>query len=74
MYNSHIHFYVKSHILTQYFFTGENIADNGGLKAAFHAFKKTIAINERDLLLLPGVNLTHNQLFFVSFAQVMYPL
>ncbi|XP_063707260.1 endothelin-converting enzyme homolog isoform X2 [Culicoides brevitarsis] len=49
---------------------GENIADNGGLKAAFHAFKSTKRTDSRDTLLLPGVNLTHNQLFFVAFAQV----
>lgn len=51
-------------------FPGENIADNGGLKAAFHAFKKSKRTHSHDILLLPGVNLTHNQLFFVAFAQV----
>ncbi|XP_054713276.1 endothelin-converting enzyme homolog isoform X1 [Uloborus diversus] len=48
---------------------GENIADNGGLKAAFHAYQdwaKTHAVE----LPLPGVPLTNNQLFFIGFAQV----
>lgn len=48
---------------------GENIADNGGLKAAFHAF----VFQEKKPPTpapLPGLNLTHRQLFFVSFAQV----
>lgn len=51
---------------------GENIADNGGLKAAFHAFLNTNKNKERDQLGLPGLNLTHNQLFFVAFAQVNF--
>lgn len=46
---------------------GENIADNGGLKAAFHAYKKHESPNDP---LLPGLNLTHDQIFFLSFAQV----
>ncbi|XP_077288912.1 M13 family metallopeptidase neprilysin 3 isoform X1 [Arctopsyche grandis] len=48
---------------------GENIADNGGLKAAFNAYldyTKNALKNET----LPGLNFTHRQLFFVSFAQV----
>ncbi|XP_030246015.1 neprilysin-3 isoform X2 [Drosophila navojoa] len=49
---------------------GENIADNGGLKAAYHAYMKTKLDKNADILKLPGLNLTHPQLFFVSFAQV----
>ncbi|EDW26543.1 GL13072 [Drosophila persimilis] len=49
---------------------GENIADNGGLKAAYHAYQRTKSEKEADILKLPGLNLTHSQLFFVSFAQV----
>lgn len=51
---------------------GENIADNGGLKAAYHAYLNVMANASLplDTLPLPGVNLTHRQLFFVSFAQV----
>ncbi|OXA61237.1 endothelin-converting enzyme homolog isoform X2 [Folsomia candida] len=45
---------------------GENIADNGGLKAAFHAYRNS---KIKDLP-LPGLNITHDQLFFISFAQV----
>ncbi|XP_064461108.1 endothelin-converting enzyme homolog isoform X2 [Ornithodoros turicata] len=48
---------------------GENIADNGGLKAAFHAFEDWLQAHP-DELPLPGVNLTHKQLFYVGFAQV----
>ncbi|XP_046478357.1 endothelin-converting enzyme homolog isoform X1 [Neodiprion pinetum] len=48
---------------------GENIADNGGLTAAYHAYLKTPK-DYKDHLPLPGFNLTHRQLFFVSFAQV----
>jgi endothelin-converting enzyme len=51
---------------------GENIADNGGLTAAFYAYqdwlrKKGIEAEQP----LPGVELTHNQLFFLSFSQVI---
>ena len=50
---------------------GENIADNGGLKAAFRAFT---SLKSEDKTWsggkLPGLDLTDNQLFFLSFAQV----
>jgi len=46
---------------------GENIADNGGLKASFHAYK---SIEDKGFP-LPGLNITHDQLFFVAFAQVL---
>ena len=48
---------------------GENIADNGGLKAAFHAYEAWMRNHEEELP-LPGVNLTNRQLFFLGFAQV----
>lgn len=51
---------------------GENIADNGGLKAAFHAFNNWTASHKLELR-LPGLDLTHKQLFFLAFAQVYYP-
>ncbi|KAL5014273.1 hypothetical protein ScPMuIL_008543, partial [Solemya velum] len=48
---------------------GENIADNGGLKAAFNAYEDWVDTNGQELS-LPAINLTHKQLFFLSFAQV----
>ena len=45
---------------------GENIADNGGLKASFHAYRKFNSVDRP----IPGLNLTHDQIFFLSFAQV----
>ncbi|ENN73974.1 hypothetical protein YQE_09430, partial [Dendroctonus ponderosae] len=48
---------------------GENIADNGGLKQSFRAYKKWVAqYGEEDSL--PGLNLTHDQLFFLNYAQI----
>uniref|UniRef100_A0A8C5PBL5 endothelin-converting enzyme 1 n=1 Tax=Leptobrachium leishanense TaxID=445787 RepID=A0A8C5PBL5_9ANUR len=48
---------------------GENIADNGGLKAAYHAYKSWLHKYGEEKR-LPGVALTNHQLFFVGFAQV----
>lgn len=47
---------------------GENLADNGGLKAAFNAYEGWMK-NHHELP-LPGVSLNSRQLFFMGFAQV----
>ena len=50
---------------------GENIADNGGLQTAYDAYKAWL--KEKRIVTeapLPGLNHTHDQLFFLSFAQV----
>jgi len=46
----------------------ENIADNGGLKLAFKAYK-TLVDKEGTEGALPGLGLTEDQLFFVGFAR-----
>ncbi|XP_070560604.1 endothelin-converting enzyme homolog isoform X2 [Ptychodera flava] len=48
---------------------GENIADNGGLKAAFNAYDSWVEEKGPEAP-LPALNLTHRQLFFLGFAQV----
>uniref|UniRef100_A0A673CIB2 Endothelin-converting enzyme 1 n=1 Tax=Sphaeramia orbicularis TaxID=375764 RepID=A0A673CIB2_9TELE len=48
---------------------GENIADNGGLKAAYKAYVKWIEKNGEEAA-LPALGMTNHQLFFVGFAQV----
>uniref|UniRef100_A0AAY4EJY7 Endothelin-converting enzyme 1 n=1 Tax=Denticeps clupeoides TaxID=299321 RepID=A0AAY4EJY7_9TELE len=45
---------------------GENIADNGGLKAAYVNWTKKNGEEET----LPAIGMTNHQLFFVGFAQV----
>ncbi|KAJ8256851.1 hypothetical protein COCON_G00190030 [Conger conger] len=47
---------------------GENIADMGGLKLSFYAYQKWVRDHgpERPL---PGLKYTHEQLFFIAFAQ-----
>ncbi|KAJ8982237.1 hypothetical protein NQ317_013539 [Molorchus minor] len=48
---------------------GENIADNSGLKAAYHAYLELMD-GKPEPQPLPGIPLNHRQLFFVAFAQV----
>ncbi|KAL9970110.1 hypothetical protein ACROYT_G022433 [Oculina patagonica] len=46
----------------------ENIADNGGIKQAFRAYQNWIAMHGEEAR-LPGMNLTNEQIFFISFAR-----
>lgn len=56
--------------MTKNYTSGENIADNGGLKAAYRAYVKLLEEKKAQPNRLPAVHLTTQQLFFVSFAQV----
>lgn len=49
----------------------ENIADDGGLRIAFRAFRDWVHKQGREEQELPGLRLSGNQLFFLQFAQVM---
>ncbi|KAK9477953.1 hypothetical protein V1514DRAFT_295011 [Lipomyces japonicus] len=46
---------------------GENIADNGGIAAAFDAWQKYEIKNPSPLL--PGLNFTREQLFFINYGR-----
>ena len=50
---------------------GENIADNGGLRISYDALQTWLSDHRYDDALLPGLNMTHSQQFFLSFAQVI---
>ncbi|CAL1541739.1 unnamed protein product [Lymnaea stagnalis] len=50
---------------------GENIADNGGIKEAYRAYKKYANTKGHTERRLPGLlHYTSDQLFFINFAQV----
>lgn len=48
----------------------ENIADIGGIKKAFMAYKKYVANNGEDLTLSGLEDFTNEQLFFIAYANV----
>ena len=49
---------------------GENIADNGGIRQAFRAYKNYVAVNGAEPR-LPGLErFTPEQLFFISYANI----
>ncbi|KAK3747470.1 hypothetical protein RRG08_015581 [Elysia crispata] len=47
----------------------ENIADNGGLKQSYKAYRALVKRQGTEEQRLPGLDLTHNQIFFLSYAQ-----
>ncbi|KAH3850425.1 hypothetical protein DPMN_092836 [Dreissena polymorpha] len=51
---------------------GENIADNGGIKASFKAYRKWVNSSRggKEEPKLPGLPYTPNQLFFLNAAQI----
>ncbi|KAK3583845.1 hypothetical protein CHS0354_022890 [Potamilus streckersoni] len=48
----------------------ENIADVGGLRQSFYAYKLWVHENGEETMKLPGLHFTHEQLFFINNAQI----
>ncbi|XP_037954718.1 neprilysin-4-like [Teleopsis dalmanni] len=80
-YEQHFNDYLIPEInrkINGYLSKNENIADNGGLRAALNSYRKYMKeLNkEGDLMTtfkdedMPGLNLSPEQLFFVGFAQL----
>ncbi|KAL5020572.1 hypothetical protein ScPMuIL_003464 [Solemya velum] len=49
---------------------GENIADNGGLKAAYMAYMRWKGQEGNTSPLLPGIHFSPEQLFYIGFGQI----
>ncbi|XP_017844671.1 endothelin-converting enzyme 2 [Drosophila busckii] len=50
---------------------GENIADNGGMREAYHAYRLYTKEMGKEQLKLPGLeHYTHEQLFFIAFGNL----
>ncbi|KAK0052708.1 neprilysin, partial [Biomphalaria pfeifferi] len=47
----------------------ENMCDLEGLKLSYKAFQSSAKSQRTDERKLPGINMNHNQIFFLSFAQ-----
>ncbi|XP_066541497.1 neprilysin-like [Hoplias malabaricus] len=48
---------------------GENIADNGGIRQSYQAYQNYVRKHGKEAP-LPGLELNHEQLFFLNFAQI----
>ncbi|XP_063965787.1 neprilysin-1-like [Lytechinus pictus] len=49
---------------------GEIIADNGGLKQSYEAYRRWVGRRGEEEPQLPGLGLTNDQLFFLNFGQI----
>jgi predicted metalloendopeptidase len=65
-------FEVNGHRLNGLTTLGENIADNGGMKLSYAAYNRWVKMNDNEASdkVLPGLNMTRDQLFFLSSAQI----
>ncbi|KAJ8668517.1 hypothetical protein QAD02_010180 [Eretmocerus hayati] len=65
-YGNYTHELLKSPVNGE-FTQGENVADNGGIKAAYRAYEKWTKTNGAEPM-LPGLNYSPQQMFWISSA------